>query len=103
MKNRFFQLSSDTSTFGEKAASWWMVLSVYFLHLSIHVIRRLDWLCGWIPGFSHLHRLEAVSCWRRGTEVGGKSIVFFRLTKISFKTTSARRRPYASLNHHKHS
>lgn len=75
---------------------------LYFLHLSTHVIRRLDWLCGCIPGFSHLHLLEAVSCWRTGTELGGKINSFFRLTETGFKTTSALRRPHASLNYHKH-
>lgn len=35
--------------------------------------------------------------------IGGKINSFFRLTETGFKTTSALRRPHASLNHHKHS
>lgn len=97
MKNWLFQLSTDMSTFGNKAALWWRIPSVYFLHLSIHVIWRLHWLAPWLSPPASLRSCFVLEMRCR---IGkNKKTSFLSLTEIGLKTTSALRKPCAFLNH----
>lgn len=50
MKNWFFQLSIDMSTFGNKAALWWWALSVFLTPVYTYYleITLATWLVPWL-------------------------------------------------------